>query len=415
MRSLLTSVVPFVTFGLSHLRVVEAFEQCYYPDGSIPTDWIWEPCTGAQYSSCCVPGEGDICQPDGLCYYPAAGLSYRGTCTDRTWNDPSCNADICVTGMFNPSHAARILQQSQLTHLPTTGFETTWNWAIKCDGAGGAETWACGIIDDYGHESPTSITCPANKAAQTAGSNFVTTRSTTSAARYTPPPTVDPKVYSVFTSSYTATLSASQESTTRTTTYASTFTSKISAAAATTTGSGVPIPLASNSTSSNMKSAVTLSIGALVGIIITVIALLTIGLITAVILRNKRLKKKEDPIRLDTASPPPPNGPVGRDQIYPYEAPANEVGDVEKLKRQHGYVGPKVDTYEIDDHSVHGRGEKSAAMGMGAGRMGVAEMRGDYGEPLRSPAPEYSVAVMPVELDASPAPSRGENRPYGRY
>ncbi|KAH8761327.1 hypothetical protein BGZ57DRAFT_145966 [Hyaloscypha finlandica] len=392
MRSLLTSVVPFVTFGLSHLRVVEAFEQCYYPDGSIPTDWIWEPCTGAQYSSCCVPGEGDICQPDGLCYYPAAGLSYRGTCTDRTWNDPSCNADICVTG-----------------------FETTWNWAIKCDGAGGAETWACGIIDDYGHESPTSITCPANKAAQTAGSNFVTTRSTTSAARYTPPPTVDPKVYSVFTSSYTATLSASQESTTRTTTYASTFTSKISAAAATTTGSGVPIPLASNSTSSNMKSAVTLSIGALVGIIITVIALLTIGLITAVILRNKRLKKKEDPIRLDTASPPPPNGPVGRDQIYPYEAPANEVGDVEKLKRQHGYVGPKVDTYEIDDHSVHGRGEKSAAMGMGAGRMGVAEMRGDYGEPLRSPAPEYSVAVMPVELDASPAPSRGENRPYGRY
>lgn len=54
-------------------------------------------------------------------------------------------------------------------------------------------------------------------------------------------------------------------------------------------------------------------------------------------------------------------------------------------------------------------------MGMGAGRTGVAEMRGEYGEPLRSPAPEYSVAVMPVELDASPAPSRGENRPYGRY
>lgn len=94
----LTSVVPLITFGLSQLNSVVAFTQCYYPDGSIPTDWVWEPCTGAQYSSCCVPGEGDICQPDGLCYYPDENLSYRGTCTDRTWNDPSCNANICVTG-----------------------------------------------------------------------------------------------------------------------------------------------------------------------------------------------------------------------------------------------------------------------------------------------------------------------------
>ncbi len=98
---ILTSVVPLFTFGLFQLSSAEGFTQCYYPDGSIPTDYLWEPCTGAKYSSCCVPSEGDICQADGLCYYPAENLSYRGTCTDRTWNDPSCNANICVTGMQN--------------------------------------------------------------------------------------------------------------------------------------------------------------------------------------------------------------------------------------------------------------------------------------------------------------------------
>jgi hypothetical protein len=250
----------------------------------------------------------------------------------------------------------------------------------------------------------------------------MTTTPTTTAGRYTPPPSIDTKIYSVYTSEYTVTLTADDQTTTLTSTYASTFTSKIGAAAAsiTGTGTGISIPLASGSSSSNSKGAVTLSIGALVGIIVAVIALLTVGLVTAVILRSKHMKKKEEAIRLNSSSPPPPNGPVGRDQVYPYEAPANEVEDVERLKRKYGYVGPKVDTYEIDDHGVYGRGgEKTAAVG--AGRVGVAEMRGEDGEVLRSPAPEYSVAVMPVELDASPSvhsPSRGENRDYrgyGRY
>jgi hypothetical protein len=93
------SVFSVILFGLLRSRAVSAFAQCYYPDGSIPTDYLWEPCTGAQYSSCCVPSEGDVCQPDGLCYFPDEDMLYRGTCTDRTFNHPSCNADICVTGM----------------------------------------------------------------------------------------------------------------------------------------------------------------------------------------------------------------------------------------------------------------------------------------------------------------------------
>jgi len=415
---ILTSVVPLFTFGLFQLSSAEGFTQCYYPDGSIPTDYVWEPCTGAKYSSCCVPSEGDICQADGLCYYPDNNLSYRGTCTDRTWNDPSCNANICVTGKQNLFRTFDSPASSN--NIPLAGFETTWTWALQCDGPGGSDTFVCGAVDADGyHESTLNLTCPSNEAAQT---TFMTTTSTTTAGRYTPPPSVDTKIYSVFTSQYTETITANAQTTTLTSTYASTFTSKIAAAAASATGtnSGIPVAIASGSTASDSKGAVTLSVGALVGIIVAVIALLTVGLITAVILRNKHMKKKEEQIRLNTASPPPPNGPVGRDQVYPYEAPANEVNDVEKLKRQHGYVGPKVDTYEIDDHGVYGRGgEKTAAFG--AGRAGEAEMRGQEGEVLRSPAPEYSVAVMPVELDASPsvhAPSRGENRDYtgyGRY
>jgi len=278
-------------------------------------------------------------------------------------------------------------------YLSNAGFETTWNWAIQCDNPNGSDTWACGTVDPDGtHEPPDNITCPSPDSAQTA---FVTTQTTTSVGLYTPPPTVNTKIYSVYTSQYTATLTADELSTTLTTTYASTFTSKIDAVAAT---SGTKIPIAISTTTSSSadgKGGVTLSIGALVGIIILVIVLLTLGLGTAVIIRNKRLKKKEDAIRLNSAvEQPPPNGPVGRDQVYPYEVAANEV---------HGgkygdYSGAKVEAFEIGDHGVYGGG-------------------GEKGE-VRSPAPAYSVAAMPVELDGSPgvyASSRGESRPYGRY
>src|SRR3954467_8039917 len=98
--SKIRSLVPLFTLILSHLDASLAFTQCYYPDGSIPTDYVWEPCTGSQYSSCCIPSEGDICQDNGLCYFPPLGNLFRGTCTDRTWNDPACPSEICVTGIL---------------------------------------------------------------------------------------------------------------------------------------------------------------------------------------------------------------------------------------------------------------------------------------------------------------------------
>lgn len=102
MRSLLSissfSGIPLVLLLSSRLTAAAGYQQCYYPDGSIPTDYIWTPCTGEEFSSCCIPSEGDVCQPNGLCWFPPFGEVFRGACTDRTWNSPACPKDICVDG-----------------------------------------------------------------------------------------------------------------------------------------------------------------------------------------------------------------------------------------------------------------------------------------------------------------------------
>jgi hypothetical protein len=108
----INTLISALAFGLVELKPVLAFTQCYYPDGSIPTDYVWEPCTGSEFSSCCIPSEGDICQEDGLCYYPSNEQVYRGACTDRTWNDPSCPSNICVNSMYLLFPISRIGQKN---------------------------------------------------------------------------------------------------------------------------------------------------------------------------------------------------------------------------------------------------------------------------------------------------------------
>ncbi|OCL13945.1 hypothetical protein AOQ84DRAFT_74884 [Glonium stellatum] len=74
-------------FGLLAHRVGAS---CYYPDGTFPTDYSYEPCTGDQYSSCCIPSEGDQCLSNGLCYYTGGQYAFRGACTDKTWQASQC-------------------------------------------------------------------------------------------------------------------------------------------------------------------------------------------------------------------------------------------------------------------------------------------------------------------------------------
>ena len=65
-------------------------QSCYYPDGSLPTDYEYVPCTGDTVSSCCIPSEGDLCLASGACYYPKDGYPFRGACTDKTWSSSKC-------------------------------------------------------------------------------------------------------------------------------------------------------------------------------------------------------------------------------------------------------------------------------------------------------------------------------------
>lgn len=58
--------------------VVIAYAQCYYPDGSEAKDYTFVECYTpsaapnalSRHAPCCIPSEGDICQMNGLCYWP---------------------------------------------------------------------------------------------------------------------------------------------------------------------------------------------------------------------------------------------------------------------------------------------------------------------------------------------------------
>ncbi|KAH6664824.1 hypothetical protein B0J14DRAFT_237526 [Halenospora varia] len=77
-----------------------AYLQCFYPDGSEASDSIYVPCTAETYSSCCIPSEGDVCQPSGLCYWPSGSYLFRGACTDQTWTSSNC-PKVCMEEIKN--------------------------------------------------------------------------------------------------------------------------------------------------------------------------------------------------------------------------------------------------------------------------------------------------------------------------
>lgn len=288
------------------------------------------------------------------------------------------------------------ISDTTASNMSPKGFENTWMWAEECK-SGNQITWSCGNLT--GSANNYALPCPSNEVAFT---DWVTTVSTTSVGRYTPPPSVNTKLFTVITSSYTVTMTADSETATLTTTFESTFTSAFSpttsgsTAAATAATATSNSPSTSNSPTQNTKKS-GLGLGAIIAIIAIPVVLIAIGLGLFFFFRAKR-SKGEDPIRLNSAvppPPPPPNGPVGDDQVYPYEAAGNEIN-----RPQHNYYGPKVDTYEIDDRNAVLRGEKSPAVYGGNGyQNGGGQQRAE----LNSPAPAYSYGgPFAVEMDATP-------------
>lgn len=77
-----------------------AASQCYYPNGTKAENYKYRPCDAEDttFSTCCIPDEGDICLPNGLCSYPDH-YDYRAACSDKSWD--KCQ-QVCPSSMFLP-------------------------------------------------------------------------------------------------------------------------------------------------------------------------------------------------------------------------------------------------------------------------------------------------------------------------
>lgn len=82
-------------------------QSCYYPDGSLPTDYEYVPCTGDSVSSCCIPSEGDVCLASGACYYKSRNYPFRGACTDKSWTSSKC-PQYCMNREQSPIPPAHL-------------------------------------------------------------------------------------------------------------------------------------------------------------------------------------------------------------------------------------------------------------------------------------------------------------------
>lgn len=80
-----------------------AARECYAPDGTI-ADARFLPCIGfdSVNSMCCRLNDTspDVCETNGLCYWPDRNTYYRNYCTDKNWNSPFClSKSICDTAV----------------------------------------------------------------------------------------------------------------------------------------------------------------------------------------------------------------------------------------------------------------------------------------------------------------------------
>ncbi|KAF2491805.1 hypothetical protein BU16DRAFT_542893 [Lophium mytilinum] len=184
-RSLLSNPIVILAVALSAIPAISA--SCYYPDGSFPTDYAYQACTGDQFSSCCIPAEGDLCLSNGLCQFGKGGYFFRGACTDKDWNSPNC-----------------------LQHCKTGDYASKWQKVVSCGGnrycCYNSQSVCCNddtqvfelaegvVVDDYTSLTPTA-TQPLTGAASSATGAAVTTAANgflTTATRQTTSSTSSP-------------------------------------------------------------------------------------------------------------------------------------------------------------------------------------------------------------------------------
>ncbi|KAI9712642.1 MAG: hypothetical protein M1812_006822 [Candelaria pacifica] len=90
----------FVLLTLFPSSSLAAQPICYWPSGApVEASLNYLPCPRFSNSNsttvqCCSNGEA--CLSNGLCYGSKIGATYRGACTDRSWNDPVCPKKYCT-------------------------------------------------------------------------------------------------------------------------------------------------------------------------------------------------------------------------------------------------------------------------------------------------------------------------------
>ncbi|KAK6337672.1 hypothetical protein TWF730_003064 [Orbilia blumenaviensis] len=86
--------------SLPHLIGAQRRRACYYPNGSrANNDMACNPeaeTNNKIHSSCCSVDDNVACLSSNLCYNHI-GYIYRGSCTDPTWEDPSCPSERCTS------------------------------------------------------------------------------------------------------------------------------------------------------------------------------------------------------------------------------------------------------------------------------------------------------------------------------
>ncbi|KAF2810772.1 uncharacterized protein BDZ99DRAFT_570090 [Mytilinidion resinicola] len=158
---------PIFSLAITLFAIPAIRASCYYPDGSFPTDYAYEACTGDQFSSCCIPAEGDLCLSNGLCQFGKGGYVFRGACSDKNWNSPNC-----------------------FQHCKQGDYAANWQRVVSCGGnrycCYSSESICCNddtqvfevadgtVVNDYTSLTP-EATQPLTGAASSATGAVVTT------------------------------------------------------------------------------------------------------------------------------------------------------------------------------------------------------------------------------------------------
>ena len=117
--------------------LVIAYAQCYYPDRSEVKHYTFVECYTpsperdvlSRHAPCCIPSEGDICQTNGLCYWPG------GKVRTIMVSIPSMRpADVSPDSLSRSVHRPNMARSSVPICADSKPRNATRMYVQKCEG-----------------------------------------------------------------------------------------------------------------------------------------------------------------------------------------------------------------------------------------------------------------------------------------